>query len=132
MNEAVSLSQSHIQSISANDIDHKARVRALNDELRTGSLETVARLGKRVFTQGVWALGPSACLDILLKLKTFSDFEDANDPWKEHDFGAFHHKGEKIFWKIDYYDKACEAGSPDPSDPDVTCRVLTVMLASEY
>jgi hypothetical protein len=26
-----------------------------------------------------------------------------NDPHGEHDFGAFEHEGQRIFWKIDYY-----------------------------
>ena len=47
-------------------------------------------------------------------------------PNEEHDFGSFEADGHKIFFKIDYYD------SPDPSDPAVTNRVITIMLAEEY
>ncbi len=67
------------------------------------------------------------------KLREFDNFTDDNDPYGEHDFGSFEHDGMKIFWKIDYYDKHCSArGSEDPSDPEQTLRVLTIMLAHEY
>ena len=71
------------------------------------------------------------------KVETFDSFTPDNDPHREHDFGAFEHGGHKIFWKIDYYDRASfgtgrDMGSEDPSDPAQTLRVLTIMLASEY
>ncbi len=69
---------------------------------------------------------------VLGKVRTFNDFTEDNDPYGEHDFGSFVHHEEKMFWKIDYYDKMMTAGSEDPSDGGVTTRVLTVMLASEY
>lgn len=66
------------------------------------------------------------------KVETFDAFTPDNDPYGECDFGAFEHNGERIFWKIDYYDTALSKGSEDPTDPQQTVRVLTIMLASEY
>ena len=41
-------------------------------------------------------------------------------------------EGETIFFKIDYYDRTLTCHSPDPADPAVTERVITIMLADEY
>jgi hypothetical protein len=37
-----------------------------------------------------------------------------------------------VLWKIDYYDRSRRYHSPDPADPKLTVRVLTVMRADEY
>ena len=37
-----------------------------------------------------------------------------------------------MFFKIDYYDKTLTYHSPDAADPNVTERVITIMLADEY
>lgn len=104
-----------------------ARIRALNDALRG-----FRRGGYVTITAGVQALGSAALQAVLLKVAQFDAFSADNDPHGEHDFGAIEHGDHRIFWKIDYYDKQLEFGSPDPADPDVTARVLTIMLASEY
>ena len=65
-------------------------------------------------------------------VQTFTEFNADNDPHGEHDFGSFEVAGEKIFWKIDYYDSGMMFGSDDPSAPEKTTRVLTIMLADEY
>jgi Protein of unknown function (DUF3768) len=65
-------------------------------------------------------------------IAVYDDFCHGNDPYEEHDFGAFDAEGAHIFFKIDYYDKALENHSPDPCDPNVTERVITIMLAEEY
>ena len=69
---------------------------------------------------------------ILKAVSEFSDFTPDNDPYGEHDFGALNVEGHRIYFKIDYYDRDLIYGSPDPANPEVTTRVLTIMLASEY
>ena len=83
-------------------------------------------------TPGIAALGPDAVARLVRTLIAFDDFSHENDPHEEHNFGAFDADGERVFFKIDYYDKDLQAHSPDPTDPNVTQRVLTLMLASEY
>ena len=89
-----------------------------------------------MITQGVAALGQFTQLDIIKKLQNFNTFTEDNDPHGEHDFGSFEVDGNRIFWKIDYYDRASfgtdDVGSEDPTDIEQTLRVLTVMLADEY
>ena len=60
------------------------------------------------------------------------DFCHANDPYEEHDFGSFEADGHTIMFKIDYFDRELSMHSPDPADPSVTQRVITIMLAEEY
>lgn len=103
------------------------KIRSLNDQFRK-----TFHGGKLMMTTGIQSLGDDAVALILLSIQDFENFTRENDLHGEHDFGSFKHDGEKIFWKIDYYDKTMEFASPDPTDPKVTTRVLTVLLASEY
>ena len=105
--------------------DHVEASRKLNDLVRASFL------GCRIFvTAGIRGLDDPGA--VLAKVRAFDAFSEDNDPHCEHDFGVLEHLGERIFWKIDYYDQTLTGGSPDPSDPSITVRVLTVMLASEY
>jgi hypothetical protein len=88
--------------------------------------------GRTVATSGIASLGRGALAAIMLKVAEFKDFTEGDNPYGERDFGAFDFAGQKIFWKIDYYDRQLDGGSEDPSNPAVTKRVLTILLASEY
>jgi hypothetical protein len=103
------------------------RIRALNDQLRQNFTDGIA-----VMTPGVAALGPEAVDRIVKTITVFDDFSHANDPHEEHDFGVFEADGHKIMFKIDYLDRELAMHSPDPADPAVTQRVITIMLAEEY
>jgi Protein of unknown function (DUF3768) len=102
-------------------------IRILNDRLRQDF-----STGRALITTGVAALGAAAVARIVKTITIYDDFCHANDPYEEHDFGAFEAEGRVIFFKIDYYDKTLSYHSPDPSDPSVTERVITIMLAEEY
>lgn len=104
------------------------RVRELNDRFRTEGLGS----GSILITPGIQAIGGEAVVSIIDQVRNFADCSDDNDPWKQHDFGAFEHVGEKVFWKIDCYDPSCTYGSENPANEALTHRVLTIMLASEY
>ncbi len=81
---------------------------------------------------GVIALGRERQQTILDAIAAYDNFTPDNDPRGEHDFGALEVAGERVFFKIDYYDRAMTGHSPDPADSSITTRMLTVMLAGEY
>ena len=103
------------------------RIRELNDQFRTAF-----RGGRVMMTSGVDALPSDVKAMVIRMIATFSDFTPDNDPYGEHDFGNFEDRSERLFFKIDYYGPNLAVHSPDPSDPKVTKRVITIMLAEEY
>ncbi len=106
------------------------KIAELNDNLRK-NLFTPGQ--NQVFiSQGVNSLPYIERARLLDKVQNFNDFNHANDPYKEHDFARIEHRGINYLFKIDYYNLDMDAGSDDPSNPDITTRVLTIMRADEY
>jgi hypothetical protein len=103
------------------------RIRSLNDAFRRTFVG-----GAVMITAGVEAMPLDQRRSLLQKIRSFESFGEDNDPHHEHDFGAVDEGGVRCFFKIDYYDRKTEFGSPDPAEPAVTTRVLTIMLAEEY
>lgn len=107
--------------------DRAARIRALNDQLR----QTGAG-GRIMLTAGIAALSPDTVAAIVLAVQRFDGFCTDNDPYGEHDFGVLDAAGQRVMFKIDYYDTSLSVHSDDAAGPAITARVLTIMLASEY
>ena len=104
-----------------------AIIAALNDRARQ-------RLDhcRWILTKDVLAYDPIIVAELLIAVEDVDNFTAHNDPYAEHDFGAVKLNGNTFFWKFDYYDLDLQMHSPDPSDTNVTTRVLTIMLAEEY
>ena len=102
-------------------------IKTLNDNFRKTFIG-----GRVMLTSGIRAKTQDEIAEILEKVRSFDNFTTANDPYGEHDFGSFDYKGQKIFFKIDYYDLNYEYMSENPADPTITNQVLITMLASDY
>ena len=107
--------------------DKTARVRELNDAFRS-----TLRGGRVMLTSGFSALPDMVKSQAIERIKTFTEFDPGNDPYQEHDFVSLEIGGQHILAKIDYYDRDLRTGADDPSDPECTTRVMTIMLAHEY
>ena len=102
-------------------------IKTLNDNFRktfTG--------GQVLLTAGIESLPADDVANIMLLVQNFTDFTPDNDPYGEHDFLSIDYKGNRIFAKIDYYDLNYEFMSENPANPDITNRVLTILLSCEY
>jgi len=106
---------------------YAARVRTLNDRFRQSGAG-----GRMLMTAGIAALPRDEQLAIVAAVMAFEAFDPDDDPYGEHDFGALRVGLHRVMWKIDTYDRSMRVHSPDPSDPAVTCRALTIMPAEEY
>jgi hypothetical protein len=119
---------STIESNCVHQVPRAERIARLNDELRTNG-----RGGQIVITRGVHELTGPDVSELLKALAAFNDFDADSDPHGERDLGLFDFHGRELMFKIDYYsDAQFRWGSNDPANPDVTERVLTVLLPEEY
>ena len=124
-------------------LSRSERIAWLNDRARQAmGLACVA-----VATEGFRALPQADQSRVRELVETYDAFTPDNDPYGERDFGAIYKSSdgrwstgyptmgkvvEKVFWKIDAYDRDLRFGSEDPANPAVTRRILTIMLASDY
>jgi hypothetical protein len=103
------------------DLERAAKIAALNDRFRGMAIDVMITPGVRDLPQ---------VIELMKAVEQFDKFNEDNDPYGEHDFGSLEWYDEKIFWKIDYYDKELKYGR-DPLNNECR-RIMTVMLASEY
>jgi len=110
------------------DEEKTARIRELNDQIRTTGIGNgrVVAVGSLVMAdEGLRSKAVTA-------MRAFTDFNLGDDPYGQHDFGAFTIEKRRFFFKIDYYDLAEEAGSEHPEDPTQTVRICSLMFAEDY
>jgi hypothetical protein len=104
--------------------DHRTdTIRALNDAARatfTGCLV--------LLTDAFEALPLTTRAQVLKKVREYDDFDDTRFP--EHRVGYLDHEGEVYIFEIIYRDLTLQTHSPDPANPRVTRRVLTIGIAS--
>ena len=124
--------------------EQTARIARLNDLARTA----MGVACTAVATVGFRSLPDADQSQVRELIETYDAFTEENDPHGERDFGCVYQLGdgcwtterprvcdderERVFWKLDYYDRQMRFASEDAANPAVTRRVLTIMLADEY
>ena len=124
--------------------ERNARIARLNDQAR----QAMGVAGTAVATVGFRSLPDADQSCVRELIETFDAFTEDNDPHGERDFGTIYQLGdgrwtterprvrdderERVFWKLDYYDRQMRFASEDAANPAITRRVLTIMLADEY
>jgi hypothetical protein len=85
-----------------------------------------------VVTSGVAALPGPVQAAVMAAVQGFAGFTPDTDPSGEHGCAVLVVAGHRVPFTIDCYGLALRGGTPDPADPGVTHRVLTIMFAEEY
>ncbi|MEL0210746.1 DUF3768 domain-containing protein [Sphingomonas sp. ABOLE] len=113
--------------------DQISRIAVLNDRVRQG-LDPRARIVITAACAAALADGDDrhetvrSYGDLLMAIDR-CDF--APDERVERRRGEVTFQGRQIRFAIDYYDGSIEWGSENPADPDVTTRVMTIMLPED-
>ena len=130
--------------MSATLTSQRERIARLNDLAR----QAMGVACTAVATVGFRSLPASDQSRVRELIETFDAFDEDNDPHGERDFGCVYQLGagqwttdrpgvrederERVFWKLDYYDRDLRFASEDAANPAITRRVLTIMLSDEY
>ena len=116
----------------ASQAERTAETARLNDLARAAPKSVNAVWKATSGDAALIAEAPNAQITLVRALAGFSQLDADDDPYGERDFGAFELWGEQLFWKIDYYHPDRDEHSPVKWSTELTRRVLTIMLASEY
>ena len=124
--------------------EQTARIARLNDLAR----RAMGVACNAVATFGFRSLPDADQSQVRELIETYEAFDEDGDPHGERDFGAIYqlacgrwtterpkvreYERERVFWKLDYYDRQMEFASDDAANPAITRRVLTIMLSDEY
>jgi hypothetical protein len=73
-----------------------ACIRELNDRLRRHGVG-----GRVMITPGIQALGRDGIREVLIAVARFDDFNEDNDPWREHDCAVLTANGRRVIFKHD-------------------------------
>ncbi len=109
------------------ELDRAAAIAALNDAFRAAGPER-----DWVMTAGIQSRGLAFIAAVIAKVRTHACFPPDSNPHGERDFGVISLAGDRVWFKIDYYDLDLRYGSEDPANPGRTRRVLTIMFPDEY
>jgi Protein of unknown function (DUF3768) len=124
--------------------ERTARIARLNDRAR----QAMGLACTAFVTAGFRSLPEADQSRVRELIETYDVFDEDSDPHGERDFGAVYQladgrwtterprvcddERERVFWKLDYYDRQMQFASDDAANPAITRRVLTIMLADEY
>ena len=100
-----------------------ARIRALNDAFRQEPKASNVYLSLEIAR-----LGETKLKELFAKLKAYSSFTIKTDPEGDHSSGVLELGQSKIEWEIDYWDLDEEDDSPDPSNAEVTTRIMNMVM----
>ncbi len=123
------------KTLFASEAERTVETARLNDLARTAPKTVNATW---LATSGVATLiaeaadGTDRGIELIARLAGFTDFDEGNDPYGERDFGALELWGKSLFWKIDYYHPERDEHSSVKWSAELTRRIVTIMLVSEY
>lgn len=103
-------------------VDKRRKIVELNDQLRT-----TFKGGRVQMTPGVYELDARLRGRAMYVLSRYRNFD--ND--SEHDGGMFIFAGYAFEWHIEYRARNGTGISPDPADPQMTSRVLTLYAIND-
>ena len=113
--------------------DRISRIAELNDRCRQGR-DPGARIVITASCLAMLAAGGGLEAELRVQAEIFvaiQHYRFGADDDPEHRRGEVLISDHPVRFVIDYYDRSLEWGSQDPSDPEVTTRVMTIMLPED-
>lgn len=127
------LNRKSCAELTPEEVEQQVKIRELNDKLRHNRYPTAPGHKMIVLTGALAQMDGPLRTAAVINAAGFDAFSEDNNPQGEHDFGQLTILAEQIMFKLDcYYDLDLKTSSEEPSNPEMTRRVMSLFLASDY